>query len=207
MYIVGLTGGIASGKSTVGRRLRERGVPVIDADQVARAVVEPGSAVLDDIRRVFGDEVIRPDGSLNRKGLGAIVFSDSSRLEDLNRLTHPAILASVADEITALDAAGHPWACYEAALILENGLAPGLELLVAVVCDPAAQIARMAARDGFDESSARKRLAAQTTNAARREAADVVIDNDGSLEDLRAATDRLVDELNARWSKGSKGVR
>ncbi len=198
MQIVGLTGGIASGKSTVAARLRARGVPVIDADRVAREVVEPGSPVIEAIRHAFGDAVIRADGSLDRKGLGAVVFSDPARLAVLNGITHPAILERVTAQLDQLRAEGHPWVCYEAALIVDQGLAPGLTLLVAVICDPELQVARMASRDGLSEVAARQRLAAQTSNAARRAAADIVLTNDSTLDVLIARADALVDELNRR---------
>lgn len=197
--VVGLTGGIASGKSTVARRLAAHGVPVIDADQLARAVVARGQPALEAIRSYFGDGVIRADGELDRKALAAIVFADRSRLEALNALTHPAIMAGVGRRLVELQREGAPWVVYEAALILENGLAPGLDLLVAVVCDPEEQVRRVMARDGATEDAARQRLAAQTDNETRRREADVVLVNDGDLTQLLARVDELVATLDARY--------
>ena len=199
LAVIGLTGGIASGKSSVARRLRARGIPVIDADMVAREVVEVGQPTLAKIAERFGDEILLPSGALDRKGLGAIVFRDPTALSDLNALTHPAILARVAEHANHHAEAGHRWVIYEAALIIEHRLSPGLELLVAVLCNPETQITRMMARDGLSESDARRRLRAQTDNATRREHADILISNEGSLADLHAETDALIDTLRTRF--------
>lgn len=207
MAVVGLTGGIASGKSTVAARMAERGVPVVDADRIAREVVLPGSPVLARIVEVFGDEVLLADGSLDRPRLGARVFADPEALARLNALTHPAILARVASRLAELQKAGHRWAVYEAALVLENGLAPGLDALVSVVADPETQVRRLMARNDLTEEDARRRLAAQTDNATRRARSDVVIENDGSLEDLRRRTDEVVDELAAKFGAPGQGSR
>ena len=200
MEVIGLTGGIASGKSTVARRLRERGVPVIDADQVARDVVALGEPTLEHLRLTFGDGVIEPDGSLNRKALGAIVFADPAKLAALNAITHPANMARVGQRLVELQREGHPWVIYEAALIIENDLSPGLSGLIAVVCDPERQVARVQARDGLSEEAARQRLAAQTDNTTREAQADGVLRNDGDLASLLEATDTLIDALNGQYA-------
>lgn len=197
--MIGLTGGIGSGKSTVAARMRRAGVPVIDADRVAREIVEPGSPALVEIERVFGAEVIATDGSLRRKALGAIVFSDPEKLATLNRITHPAILRLTQRRLADLASAGHPWAVYEAALILENGLSPGLDQLVAVVCDPNRQLERVMKRDGLSETDASARIASQTGNERKREAADHVLENDGELEALIVEVDALVERLARRY--------
>ncbi len=202
MAVIGLTGGIASGKSTVARRMREHGVAIIDADLVAREVVAPGEPALAGIRAHFGPQVIQTDGSLDRKGLGAIVFADPRQLEALNAITHPAIMARVGQRLVSLRSAGASWVVYEAALILENDLAPGLDMLVAVVCDSEEQVRRVMARDGLDEAGARRRLAAQTDNDRRREAAELVIDNDGEEAALLARVDEVVATLDARYGGG-----
>ena len=208
--MIGLTGGIGSGKSTVAARMRRAGVPVIDADRVAREIVEPGSPALVEIERVFGAEVIATDGSLRRKALGAIVFSDPEKLATLNRITHPAILRLTQRRLADLASAGHPWAVYEAALILENGLSPGLDQLVAVVCDPNRQLERVMKRDGLSETDASARIASQTGNERKREAADHVLENDGELEALIVEVDDLVERLarryGARLSDGSEDL-
>ena len=198
--MIGLTGGIASGKSTVAKRLRAAGVPVIDADQVAREVVEPGEDALTAIASRFGPEVIQEDGTLDRKGLGAIVFADPRELAALNAITHPAIMARVAEHAQALAEDGHRWAVYEAALIVEHDLAPHLSQLIVVLCDPEAQVRRVMDRDGLTEPEARQRLAAQTDNATREARADIVLRNDGPLEALIEATDQLIAGLAARYA-------
>lgn len=197
--VIGLTGGIASGKSSVAARWRDRGARVIDADALAREVVEPGQPALDVIARTFGAEYILPDGRLDRRRLGAHVFADPAALARLNAITHPAILARVGRALADAHRDGLPWVVYEAALIIENQLHPGLSLLVAVLADPAAQLARTIARDGLDESLARQRIAAQTDNATRRAQADLLIANEGGLEHLAPEADRVFDAIVARF--------
>ena len=199
MAVVGLTGGIGSGKSVVAGWLREAGVPVIDADQLAREAVAPGTPALGAIARTFGADLVREDGTLDRAALGRIVFSDPKKLAMLNTITHPAILARAGDRMVALMGEGHPWVIYEAALILENGLAPGLRSLVAVVSDPKVQIQRVMARDGLSSEEAAARLAAQTDNAARREAADFVLENDDDLAALEAKVAGLINALGQAY--------
>ncbi len=199
--VIGLTGGIASGKSTVARRWRERGARVIDADVLARAVVAPGEPALAAIAATFGPDYLREDGTLDRNRLGALVFRDPRARDKLNALTHPAILRRVGGELMQARAAGWPWVVYEAALIIENELTPGLAGLVAVVCAPDAQVARMRSRDGLVEADARARMSAQTDDATRREAADWVLDNDGTIAELVARADALFDELVARYGQ------
>lgn len=196
---IGLTGGIASGKSTVAARFRALGVEVIDADQLAREVVAVGSDCLETIRGRFGDSMIQSDGSLDRGRLGALVFRDPEARAALNQITHPAIVRRAACAIDAARDAGSSWAVYEAALILEAGLAPRLSALIVVVCEPELQRQRIMTRDGLDREAAEQRIAAQTDNRARREAADWVIENQGTLGALTEATDRLFATLRGRY--------
>lgn len=202
MKVVGLTGGIASGKSTVATRWRQLGVHVIDADQVAREVVEPGQPALEKISRHFGKRVICDDGTLDRSKLGEIVFSDPQQLQALNRITHPAIATSVRSELTKLRAEGRSWCVYEAALIVDNGLSPALFELVAVICDPAVQHRRLMARNHLNSEQAWQRINAQVSNEQRRQAANVVIDNNGSLEALMRRADGLVKGYKERFASG-----
>ena len=197
--IIGLTGGIASGKSTVARRLRDRGVAVVDADRLARQVVAPGQPLLRDLVEAFGADILDEEGALRRKALGKIVFADPAQLAILNALTHPAIKAAAADRVRAHQANGYRWAIYEAALILENDLSPGLAALIAVVCDPMVQRSRIVRRDGLTETEAERRIAAQTSNAVRRERADYLVENDSSVTALLDRTDALLTELEARF--------
>lgn len=197
MHLFGLTGGIASGKSTVAARFRERGVPVLDADAIAREVVLPGSSGLAAIKERFGADVLAPDGSLDRKRLGALVFADAEARRALNAITHPRIAARTQERRQELEDAGHPLACYEAALLVENGLAAAFRPLVVVVASPSVQQARIAARDGLDAEAIAQRLAAQAPIEAKRAAADHVVVNEGSLDALRSAADRVLDAICA----------
>jgi dephospho-CoA kinase len=191
IHLFGLTGGLASGKSTVAARFRALGLPVIDADELARDVVAPGTEGNDAVVQVFGAEVRRPDGSLDRPRLAEIVFGDSQRRKILNSILHPRIGALTAERAMALDARGERLACYEAALLVENGLADAFRPLVVVAAPEDVQIRRAMARDSATEEQARARLAAQLPLAAKIAVADYVIDNQGD----RAATERRADEV------------
>lgn len=191
--VFGLTGGLASGKSAVARMLRDRGVPVIDADRLAREVVEKGSEGLAEVVAALGDEVLSPDGSMDRAKVAEIVFADPEKRRALNRIVHPRIGALSAQRIGELDAAGETIACYEAALLVENGLADAFRPLVVVVVPEETQVARAVIRDAATEEQVRARLAAQLPLSAKVAAADFVIDNGGDL----AATEQRVDEVLA----------
>jgi len=191
--VLGLTGNIGSGKSTVARLLAARGVPVVDADQIAREVVQPGRPAHREIAERFPG-VIGPDGALDRKALAALVFNDSREREALNQITHPRIAEEVSARLGALASAGRPLAVYEAALIVENGLHRGLDGLIVVTAPEEAQIARLKARDGMSEAEARARIAAQLPAADKLRHATYVIDNQGSEADLAAQADRLLEK-------------
>lgn len=191
MRVFGLTGGIASGKSTVAALLRELGAPVVDADALAREVVAPGSPGLAEIVARFGDQVLLPDGQLDRKQVGALVFGDDEARQALEAITHPRIAAAGQERLAALRAAGEPVAFYEAALIVEKGLQRGLDGLVVVAVPEPVQIERLRARDGIDAEAARARIRAQLPLADKVAAATHVIDNAGT----RASTRRQVEEL------------
>lgn len=201
MRIVGLTGGIASGKSTVARMLAERGVPVIDADAIAREVVAPGTPALAAIAARW-PAVIR-GGALDRPALGAIVFADPAEREALEAIVHPAIAAESGRRLAALAAAGTPIAVYEAALLVERGLDAGLDALVVVALPEEEQVRRLVARDGLEPALARARIASQAPLSEKLRRADYVIDNTGSLDDLRAR----VDGVWSRLERGEPGGR
>lgn len=193
LRVFGLTGGLASGKSAVAKMFRDRKIPVIDADQLAREVVEKGSEGLAEVVKVFGDEVLLPDGSLDRAKVAERVFKDPQKRRALNAIVHPRIAALSAQRIAELSARGEPLACYEAALLVENGLADAFRPLVVVAVPEAVQVARAMVRDSSTEEQARARIAAQLPLAQKIAAADFVIDNGGDL----AATERRVDEVLA----------
>jgi dephospho-CoA kinase len=189
--IWGLTGNIGSGKSTVGRMLAARRIPVIDADQVAREVVQPGSEGLREIAARFAG-VLRADGSLDRKALAARVFGDAREREALNAIIHPRIADEVASRMAELAASGEKVAVYEAALIVENGLHEGLDGLILVTAPVEAQVERLRARERMDEAEARARIAAQLPASEKARHATVVIDNSGTEAELQAQVERLV---------------
>jgi dephospho-CoA kinase len=192
VHLFGLTGGIASGKSTVAARLRARGVPVIDADEVAREVVAAGTPGLQAVVEAFGASVLDRDGALDRKALGQVVFADGGARRRLNAILHPLIGQRTAERAAALESQGEPLACYEAALLVENGLAAMFRPLVVVACDEGVQLARLRARDGLSEEEARARIAAQKPLAEKVAVADHVIDTSGTLAEVSARTDEVL---------------
>lgn len=192
MHLFGLTGGIASGKSAVGAHLRGRGVPVIDADQLAREAVAPGSDGLAEVVKLFGDGVLRPDGSLDRKKLAAVVFGDDERRRALNAIVHPRVSTLTFKAASRLRDEGEALACYEAALIVENGIADAFRPLIVVSAPEEIQIARTMARDGATEDEARARIRAQMPLADKVKVADYVIENTGTLDDLHRRTDEVL---------------
>jgi dephospho-CoA kinase len=197
VLVFGLTGGLASGKSTVAARLRALGVPVIDADQVARDVVEPGTPGLEAVVAAFGEAVLHADGTLDRAKLGDRVFGDAAERRKLNAILHPLIGAATAARIATLEARGEAVACYEAALLVENGIADMFRPLVVVSVALPIQVARAMARDGATEAQARARIAAQLPLASKVLAADFVIDNSGSRRETELYTDEVVGAIRA----------
>ncbi len=195
MLLFGLTGGIASGKSTVAARFRERGLPVIDADALAREVVAPNTEGLAAVVAAFGEGVLAPDGSLDRKRLAEIVFADEGRRRQLNAIVHSRIGALTAERASELEARGERAACYEAALLVENGLADFFRPLVVVAVSQALQISRTMARDHATEAEARARIAAQLPLADKVKLADHVIETSGTREATRQRADEVLDVI------------
>ncbi len=192
MRVVGLTGGIASGKSTFAAALRARGVAVVDADALAKAAVAPGTAALAEIARTFGPDVLGPDGALDRKRMGALVFSDPDARRRLEGITHPAVRLAMAEETRRLAAAGHDLAFYDTPLLYEVGLDRVLDSVVVVWAPPAVQRARMVARDGLSPAEADARLAAQLPIDEKAARADFVVENVRGVAELEAKADRLL---------------
>jgi len=199
MLLVALTGGIASGKSTVARRLAEHGAVIVDADQVARDVVAPGEPALARIAEEFGPGVIAADGSLDRPALGAIVFRDPDGRQKLNAITHPAVLAR-SRELFAAAAEADPDAIvvYDIPLLVEAGRHDEFDLVVVVRAATETRIARMVELRGMTREEALHRLNSQATDAERVAIADVVIDADGTVEETLAQADQLWENLRAR---------
>ena len=198
MHLFGLTGGIASGKSTVAARFRARGLPVVDADALARDVVLPGSAAAQEIRDAFGSGMFADDGTLDRKAMAALVFSDPEKRARLNAITHPKIAVLSAQCASDLRARGEPLACYEAALLVENGLAGAFMPLIVVAASEATQLARLTARDGLSMADAEARIRAQMPLAAKLKVATIVIHNDGPLALLVDQADAALSDVATR---------
>ncbi|MEW5351375.1 dephospho-CoA kinase [Streptomyces sp. 16-176A] len=196
MLSVGLTGGIGAGKSEVSRLFVEHGAVLIDADRIAREVVAPGTPGLAAVVEAFGPDVLAGDGSLDRPKLGSIVFADPDKLAVLNSIVHPLVGARSREleESAAEDAV----VVHDVPLLAENGLAPLYDLVIVVDAAPETQLDRLVRLRGMTEEDARARMAAQATREKRREIADVVIDNDVPLEELRERVDQLWDDLVRR---------
>lgn len=206
--IVGLTGGIASGKSMAADRLAELGAVVIDADVLAREVVAPGTPGLAAIVERFGTGVLRPGegpAELDRPALGAIVFADPDARRDLEAIVHPAVRARAVELARA--APSGSVVVEVIPLLVETGQQDSFDMVVVIDIDPAVQLERLVARSGLTRDQALARINAQATRERRLAAADAVIDNNGSPDELRAATDALWRRLGQRWpSSGSSGV-
>jgi len=186
-----LTGNIGSGKSTVAAMLREEGIPVLDADRISRDVTAPGGRAYDAVVRAFGREILRDDGSIDRKRLGEIVFADPASRERLERITHPAIFEAMKEAIVRIEREGHRVAVVEATLIHELGRKGLFEAVISVTCDRETAISRLAARDGMSRGDAEARLGAQMDAERKAGASDYVIDTSGSIESTRRQVERL----------------
>jgi dephospho-CoA kinase len=202
MLLVGLTGGIASGKTTVSAMLAERGAEVIDADHIARQVVLPGTRAWCRIRDHFGPGVLHSDGQIDRQALADIVFADQAKLTVLNEITHPEIFARIADRLEA----HHDQdvvVVLDAALLIEAGLADGVDVVIVTHSPREIQVERLAAK-GMGERDASSRIAAQLAPEQRLARADIVIDNSGSLEELGRRVDEVWKQLEQRLAEGSR---
>ncbi|MGW0061308.1 dephospho-CoA kinase [Streptosporangium sandarakinum] len=196
MLKVGLTGGIGSGKSEVSRRLASLGAVVIDADRIAREVVEPGTEGLARVVEAFGAGILRADGTLDRPKLGSIVFSDPERLAVLNGIVHPLVGARVAELQDRADA--DAIVVYDVPLLAENGLALMYDVVVVVDAADDVRIARLVELRGMARQDAEARIAAQASREDRLKVADIVVPNEGSLEELTARAEEVWAELTTR---------
>ncbi|MGV9846271.1 dephospho-CoA kinase [Streptomyces fungicidicus] len=201
MLKVGLTGGIGAGKSEVSRLLVEHGAVLIDADRIAREVVEPGTPGLAAVVDAFGEEILTGDGALDRPKLGSLVFADPEKLAVLNAIVHPLVGARSREleEAAAVDAV----VVHDVPLLTENGLAPLYDLVIVVDASPETQLDRLVDRRGMTAQDARARMAAQATREERRAIADIVIDNDVPLDALRRRVEDVWSQLEDRASRRS----
>ena len=201
MLRIGLTGGIGSGKSTVAARLAELGAVVIDSDQLAREVVQVGSPGLARVVERFGAGVLAPDGSLDRPALGRLVFGDPAALADLNAIVHPLVRARSEALTAEAAAAGAVAVVHDIPLLVENNLAAGYDRVVVVEAPLELRLRRLAGR-GLDSETAQARIAAQATDEQRRAVADIVLDNSGTVAQLRAQVDAAWGTLVGGASNG-----
>ncbi|EMD38153.1 hypothetical protein CERSUDRAFT_113304 [Gelatoporia subvermispora B] len=201
MLVIGLTGGIATGKSTVSTLLQTHGVPVVDADVLAREVVQPGTPALAQIAAHFGAGVLRPDGALDRAALGAIVFADEAQRAVLNSIVHPAVRRAMFWEVLRHWRRGERVCVLDVPLLIEGGLWKYVAKVVVVYCSPEIQLQRLMKRDRSSRQDASARLTAQLPIAEKVQYGDIVIDNSGTLQDLESQVSGLVTKLNkeAGW--------
>jgi dephospho-CoA kinase len=200
MLRVGLTGGLASGKSTVAAFFRELGAFHIDADRIAHDLLAPGGAAERDVIGRFGASILGADGAIDRKALAAIVFADPRALADLNALVHPRVRAEIGRRIAENESGESPApvALVDAALLVENGIHHDLDALVVVSCNEETQIARAVARGGLTAGEAAARVGAQAPLARKLAAADFVIDNEGATDETKRQVRGVWDELRKR---------
>ncbi len=182
-FILGLTGGIATGKSTVGRFFESQGIPVVDADKGARQVMEPGQAAYHAVVKTFGQEILKEDRTIDRTRLGAIVFNDPAKLSKLNETVHSHVLNWIKEEKDKLIKAGHPLVVLDIPLLYEIGFENEVDAVMVIYVDPETQLKRLMKRDNLSENEAKIRIAAQASIDSKAEKADIVIDNRGGIDE------------------------
>ncbi|NLW91727.1 MAG: dephospho-CoA kinase [Syntrophomonadaceae bacterium] len=196
MYIIGLTGGIASGKSTVSRTLAKLGARIIDTDEISHQIIEPGQPAWHDIVEYFGNEVVNPDNSINRVKLGAIVFNDPDSLKKLNSFTHPRVMDRLRADLKAIeDEQANAIVFMEVPLLYETHMEKLCREVWVVWVDSETQIIRLMARDAIDREYALRRIASQMPLEEKAARADRIIDNSGSVEETIEITTRIFNEI------------
>lgn len=197
VMLIGLTGGIGAGKSTVAQLFEERGVPIVDADAIARDVVKPGEPALAELVEYFGESILGAGGELNRGKLAEVAFADAESNEALNAIMHPAISAETAKRIDALRG-DHSVIVHDVPLLVEAGLAGNYDLTVLVDTPAEVRLQRLTELRGMDPEDAKKRIAAQATDEQRRAVCDVALDNSGDIEHLRAQFEQMWERFISR---------
>jgi len=193
--VIGLTGSIGTGKSTAARIFKDLHIPVVDADQVSREVVEPGETTLEEIRETFGDAIIQEDGNLDRKALGAIVFADEEKRKQLNAIIHPAIRKRMEAKQQAWVDIKIPCLVVDIPLLFENKLTETVDKIIVVYVDEATQLKRIMSRDHMSEQDALQRMYSQISIEEKQKLADAVIDNRGTV----AETAEQIQTLLGKW--------
>ncbi|MCX7883856.1 MAG: dephospho-CoA kinase [Caloramator sp.] len=201
MKIIGLTGGIASGKSFVSDILKEEGIPIIDADIISHQIVYKGSEALKEIEREFGKEVLNTDGTLNRKSLGNIVFSEKDKLEKLNRIMHPKIIDEIKKRVEEIKEQGFNLCVIDAPLLIETGLYRIVDIVLLVYVNIDVQIKRLIKRDNISLNEAYKRISSQMSFEEKKKYSDYIIDNNGSREHTKNQVYNILKEIIFGGSK------
>jgi dephospho-CoA kinase len=199
LQVVGLTGGIASGKSSVSAVLRNAGIPVMDADNLGHLVLARDGAAYEDVVQTFGRDILNEDGTINRQRLGQLVFDDVDQRRKLEALTHPAIAELAGQGLKMIAERSEPLAVYEAALLVETGIYEGMDALIVVSCTLENQLIRLCGRDQMSKKDAATRIACQYPLAQKLEVADYVVENNGTYAELEAAAMKLAVQLRRRY--------
>lgn len=197
MKLVGLTGGIASGKSTVAKILESLGSAIVNADVLSREVVEPGREAWQEIVGAFGAQVLQPDQTLDRQKLRTIIFNNPAARRKVESIIHPRVRALAEQRIREHTAAGYGVIVYEVPLLFEGNLHEWLRPVILVACDVDTQLQRLQQRDGLDQAQAQKHIDAQLSLAEKRRLADYVIENNGSLDELRRQVEKVLEKIKA----------
>ena len=195
MLLIGLTGGIGSGKSTVAAMLRDQGIRVVDADQIAREVVEPGQPALAELVEVFGQDILNDDGSLNRQELANRAFVTEEATNALNTITHPRIEQETQRQFDLAAAEKENFLVYDMPLLVERGLHEEMDMVIVVHTDIEERVRRLVEHRGLDEDDVRRRMSHQVDDVTRLASADVLIDNNGSVDHLRKQVDDFLATL------------
>ena len=203
MHVIGLTGGIASGKSTVTRLFHDHGVPVIDADILGHRTYDPGTDTFEAVVRAFGPELVAADGTIDRKVLGGKVFGRPDELKRLTDIVWPGIRKLASEALSEYDTAGNSVAVLEAAVLFEAGWEDLADEIWVVVVEPDLAVERLGSRNGLDREAARARINSQLSNAERTVRADIVIENNGTLEELDARIQEAWNELQGRLQRAA----
>ena len=200
MKLIGLTGGIGSGKSTVAQLLLHHDWVLVDADQIARDAVEPGQPALAELADAFGEDILQADGSLDRGLLASRAFASREKTDLLNSITHPRIQEETQARFDSARRAGADFVVYDMPLLVDKGLHKNMDATIVVDVDVEERVRRLVEYRGLDEGDARRRIAAQVPDDVRRAAADFIIDNNGARDKLDAQVDGVVDKLRSRFA-------
>jgi dephospho-CoA kinase len=195
LIVLGLTGGIASGKSTVSQMLKEKGFPIIDADMISREILKIGEVAFNRVIESFGIQILNPEGEIDRKRLREIVFNDNEKLKTLNEITHPEILKRINEKIKIYDTKGYRLCVVDAALLIETGFYKNVDFVLLVYCDRETQLNRLMNRDGLTYEQAIRMINSQMDFEEKKKYADYIIDNSKDLENTKKQLDYIINSI------------